>query len=126
MRKDDILDVSNAYSYKLNLNQIKQNLPKAPKKHKVPAKRYVCIDLEMTEFTAAQRSHIPGANGEVIQFGAVLLDENYNLLSEFSSYVKPVYSSVNSVINQILFNDFHICRVYINNDANERHFNYIF
>ena len=101
MRKADILDVSNAYSYKLNLNQIKQNLPKAPKKHKAPVKRYVCIDLEMTEFTAAQRSHIPGVNGEVIQFGAVLLDENYNLLSEFSSYVKPVYSSVNSVINQL-------------------------
>ena len=101
MRKDDILDVSNAYSYKLNLNQIKQNLPKAPKKHKAPVKRYVCIDLEMTEFTAAQRSHIPGVNGEVIQFGAVLLDGNYNLLSVFSSYVKPVYSSVNSLINQL-------------------------
>lgn len=41
------------------------------------------------------------ANGEVIQFGAVMLDENYNLLSEFSSYVKPVYSSVNNIINQL-------------------------
>ena len=76
MKKNDILDVSNAYSYKLDLNRIKQELPKASKKHKVPAKRFVCIDLEMTEFTASQRSCIPGANGEVIQFGAVLLDEN--------------------------------------------------
>ena len=101
MRKDDILDVSNAYSYKLDLNKIKQDLPKASKKHKAPAKRFVCIDLEMTEFTASQRSCVPGANGEVIQFGAVLLDENYNLLSEFSSYVKPAYSSVTPWIKQL-------------------------
>ena len=64
-------------------------------------KRYVCIDLEMTEFTASQRTCVPGANGEVIQFGAVMLDEDYNLLSEFSSYVKPVFSSVTAVINQL-------------------------
>ncbi len=101
MRKDDILDVSNTYSYKLDLSKIKQGLPKASKKHKASAKRYVCIDLEMTEFTASQRICVPGANGEVIQFGAVLLDENYNLLSQFSSYVKPVYSSVTPCINQL-------------------------
>ena len=100
MRKDDILDVSNAYSYKLDLSKIKQDLPKTPKKHKAPAKRYICLDLEMTEFTASQRGFVPGANGEVIQFGAVMLDENYNMLSEFSSYVKPIYSSVTPVINQ--------------------------
>ena len=55
----------------------------------------------MTEFTTSQRGFVPGANGEVIQFGAVMLDENYNMLSEFSSYVKPVYSSVTPIINQL-------------------------
>ena len=50
-------------------------MPKPEKKHKAPAKRYVCIDLEMTEFSASQRGLVPGANGEVIQFGAVMLDE---------------------------------------------------
>ena len=74
---------------------------KNDEKHNAPAKRYICIDLEMTEFSASQRSCVPGANGEVIQFGAVMLDENYNLLSEFSSYVKPVYSSVTPWINQL-------------------------
>ena len=54
MKKNDVMDVSNAYSYKLDLNKIKQELPKTSKKHKAPAKRYVCIDLEMTEFTASQ------------------------------------------------------------------------
>lgn len=101
MRKDDILDVSNAYSYKLDLSRIKQELPKTPKKHRAPAKRYICLDLEMTEFTTSQRGFVPGANGEVIQFGAVMLDENYNMLSEFSSYVKPIYSSVTPIINQL-------------------------
>lgn len=68
---------------------------------KKPAKRYVCIDLEMTEFTPGLRGMIPGANGEVIQFGAVMLDENYNMISKFSSYVKPVYSEVTPRIQEL-------------------------
>ena len=100
-RTDDVMDTSNVYSYGLDLSKLKLDFSNAPRKHKAPAKRYVCIDLEMTEFTASQRTCVPGANGEVIQFGAVMLDENYNLLSEFSSYVKPVFSSVTAVINQL-------------------------
>ena len=64
-------------------------------------KRYVCIDLEMTEFSAGQRGRVPGANGEVIQFGAVMLDENYNMIGKFSSYVKPDYSSVTAAIEKL-------------------------
>lgn len=125
MRKYDVMDTSNVYSYGIDLgfntnpkngrvkalseacldrtylSKIKLDLSNEPKKHKAPAKRYVCIDLEMTEFSASQRSFVPGANGEIIQFGAVMLDENYNMLSEFSSYVKPVYSSVTPIINQL-------------------------
>ncbi|MCR5400834.1 MAG: exonuclease domain-containing protein [Treponema sp.] len=99
--KNDVMDTSNVYSYEIDLSKFKLDLPKEPKKQKVAAKRYICIDLEMTEFTASQRICIPGVNGEVIQFGAVMLDENYNLLSEFSSYVKPAYSSVTPLINQL-------------------------
>lgn len=101
MRKDDVMDISNVYFYGIDLNKIKLDFSNEPKKRKVPAKRFVCIDLEMTEFSATQRSFVPGANGEVIQFGAVMLDENYNMLSEFSSYVKPVYTSVSPFINQL-------------------------
>ena len=101
MKRDDVMDTSNVYSYGIDLSKIKLDFPKAQKKHKVPAKRYVCIDLEMTEFTSSQKSCVPGANGEVIQFGAVLLDENYNMLSEFSSYVKPAYSTVTPLINRL-------------------------
>ena len=71
------------------------------KSFKSTGKRYVCIDLEMTEFTAKQRGRVPGVNGEVIQFGAVMLDENYNMIGKFSSYVKPDYSSVTAVIEKL-------------------------
>ena len=100
-RTDDVMDISNIYYYGIDLSKFKLDLPKEFKKHKAPAKRYVCIDLEMTEFSVSQRSCVLGANGEVIQSCAVMLDENYNMLSKFSSYVKPVYSSVTPVINQL-------------------------
>lgn len=99
MRKDDVMDTSSAYVYGIDLSKVKFE-PKQKKK-KAPVKRYVCIDLEMTEFYPGQRRCLPGANGEVIQFGAVMLDENYNMISKFSSYVKPVYSSVTPVINEL-------------------------
>ncbi len=101
MKRNDYLDTSDSYSYSLDLSKFKLDLPKTSKKNKSPLKRYVCIDLEMTEFSAEQRSRIPGANGEVIQFGAVMLDENYNMISKFSSYVKPVFSSVTPIIQEL-------------------------
>lgn len=64
-------------------------------------KRYICIDLEMTEFTSQQRHFIPGANGEIIQFGAVMLDEKFNMISKFSSFVKPRYTSITPVIQDL-------------------------
>jgi inhibitor of KinA sporulation pathway (predicted exonuclease) len=99
MRKDDVMDTSSAYVYGIDLNKVKFE-PKQTKK-KAPVKRYVCIDLEMTEFYPGQRRCLPGVSGEVIQFGAVMLDESYNMISKFSSYVKPVYSSVTPVIKEL-------------------------
>ncbi len=101
MKRNDFMDTSDAYSYGLDLSKIKLDLPKSPKKHKAPAKRYICIDLEMSEFKPGRRSCISGCNGEVIQFGAVMLDENCNMISKFSSYVKPAYSYVTPVIQKL-------------------------
>lgn len=96
MNISEVMDTTGAYTYGLDLSNIKFDLlPKGP------AKRYICVDLEMTEFTASQRCFVPGANGEVIQFGAVMLDENFNLISKFSSYVKPAYSRVTPVIHEL-------------------------
>lgn len=101
MKRNDYLDTSDSYNYGLDLSNVKFDLSESPKKNKSPRKRYVCIDLEMTEFQSGQRSCIPGANGEVIQFGAVMLDENYNMISKFSSYVKLVFSFVTPHIQEL-------------------------
>ena len=61
-------------------------------------KRYVCLDIEMSEIVLSQRHMIRGLRNEVIQLGAVMLDENYTLISRFSSYVKPAYSSITPAV----------------------------
>lgn len=64
-------------------------------------KRYVCIDVEMSELTVSQRQMVSGIRNEVIQIGAVMLDENYNMISEFNSYVKPKYSTISPLIQEL-------------------------
>lgn len=101
MKTNDCLDTADSYDYKLDTRKNKIDLPKTPEKNKFLRKRYICLDLEMTEFQAGQRSCVPGRTGEVIQFGAVMLDENFNMISKFCSYVKPVYSSVTPAIHEL-------------------------
>ena len=64
-------------------------------------KRYVCIDVEMSEFTLSEKQLVHGLNKEVIQIGAVMLDENYNLIGQFSTYVKPAYSHITPMIKEL-------------------------
>ena len=64
-------------------------------------KRYICLDLEMCELTSKQRKSVKGMAGEVIQIGAVMLDENLKYLSEFSSFVKPVYGQISEEISNL-------------------------
>ena len=101
MIRDDVMDTSNVYSYGIDLSKFKLDLPKSQNKPKHPAKRYVCIDIEMSELTASQKQMVSGLRNEVIQIGAVMLDENYNMISEFNSYVKPCYSSVTPLIHEL-------------------------
>lgn len=101
MIRDDVMDTSNVYSYGIDLSKFKLDLPKSQNKPKHPAKRYVCIDIEMSELTASQKQMVCGLRNEVIQIGAVMLDENYNMISEFNSYVKPCYSSVTPLIHEL-------------------------
>lgn len=64
-------------------------------------KKFVCVDLEMSKLNPSERRLVPSLRYEIIQIGAVLLDENYNVISEFSSYVKPHFSFVNSEIKNL-------------------------
>lgn len=64
-------------------------------------KRYVCLDLEMSEVTSKQRRYIGGLRNEIIQIGAVMLDEKYKIIGKFSNYVKPSYSHITEKIENL-------------------------
>ena len=63
--------------------------------------RYVCIDIEMSRLTSKEKSLVPGLSSETIQIGAVMLDENYNVISKFQTYVKPSFSHVTEDIEEL-------------------------
>lgn len=48
--------------------------------------KYVIIDLEATCWERGDKNRQPH---EIIEIGAVILDENYNYLSKFTQFVKP-------------------------------------
>lgn len=64
-------------------------------------KKFVCLDIEMSEVSGKSKRLTGGLRSEVIQLGAVMLDENYNFLSEFSILVKPKYSFVSPQIENL-------------------------
>lgn len=56
--------------------------------------KYVVVDLEMNKVSKAfaEQRHI--WNMEIIEIGAVVLDESYNEISCFKTYVKPSFNSI--------------------------------
>ena len=58
---------------------------------------YAVVDLEMCKVPKGT-SHMYQAGTEIIQIGAVLLDENYSIMDKFSTYVKPQYGWIDSYI----------------------------
>ncbi len=63
-------------------------------------KFHICMDLEMSELTPAEMGMIYLRN-EVIQIGAVMLDEDFRLISVFNKFVKPKYSHITEFINNL-------------------------
>ena len=76
-------------------------LPQKKTELLIKKNRYICIDLEMNELTSKERKSVKGMSGEVIQIGAVMLDENFNCISQFSSLVKPVFSHIADEITKL-------------------------
>lgn len=62
---------------------------------------YAVLDLEMCGIPSDKKPAGFDLNQEIIQIGAVLLDENYNTVSEFSTYVSPVYGEIDSFIQNL-------------------------
>lgn len=54
--------------------------------------RHIVIDLEFTPIPRSFRAERKIVLNEIIQIGAVMLDENYERIGTFASFVKPQYS----------------------------------
>ena len=64
-------------------------------------KRYICLDIEMSEVSSKQRKFLSGFRTEIIQVGAIMLDENFKVIGKFSNYVKPMYSHITETIEKL-------------------------
>lgn len=62
--------------------------------------KYVVIDLEMCKVAKGQRKEYPMRN-EIIQIGAVLMDEQLNVVKRFNCYVKPEYGWIDPFIERL-------------------------
>lgn len=62
---------------------------------------YAVLDLEMCKIPDDKMPEHFDLEQEIIQIGAVLLDENYETVSEFATYVSPVYGEIDSFIHKL-------------------------
>ena len=62
---------------------------------------HIVIDLEMNPVNRDLKNVRRFLLDEVIEFGAVKLDEKYRPVSEFQSYVKPQFGTINKHITQL-------------------------
>ena len=62
--------------------------------------KYVVIDLEMNTITKNSEARTICKN-EIIEIGAVMLDENLEEVSSFKAYVKPEYNEITGKIQKL-------------------------
>lgn len=62
---------------------------------------YVVIDLEMCNTYKSIMNSKMNYKQELIQIGAVSLDENYNVIDSFVTYVSPEFGTVDGYIKQL-------------------------
>lgn len=60
--------------------------------------KYVIFDLEMCKVGKHKRTDKFPYAQELIQIGAVLMDENYSVIDRFATYVAPQFGALDSVI----------------------------
>ena len=63
--------------------------------------KYAVIDLEMCMVPKGFRKYGYKYRQETIQIGAVLLNENYEVIDEFNTYVKPEYGWIDDFIEKL-------------------------
>ena len=65
--------------------------------------KYVVLDLEMCRVPRGAKRENFQAPRELIQIGAVLLDEQYKVADTFMSFVKPQYGWVDDYIKRLQY-----------------------
>lgn len=63
--------------------------------------RYIVLDLEMCKVPQGEIREVYDAPREIIQIGAVMLDENYNIIDHFDTFVKPEYGVIDREIYEL-------------------------
>ncbi|MCH5256168.1 MAG: exonuclease domain-containing protein [Lachnospiraceae bacterium] len=63
--------------------------------------KYVIVDLEMCIVPKPIRDQIYHWSAETIQIGAVLVDENLEIIDEFNTYVHPEYGEIDAFIRNL-------------------------
>ena len=67
---------------------------------------YIVFDLEWNQSPIGQAGEHPRMPFEIIEIGAVKLDEEYNVIDEFSRLIKPrIYTKLHKIIKQMLSYD---------------------
>lgn len=56
-------------------------------------KKFCIIDLEFCVIPKSRRL-VKGIANEIIELGAVIMDENFNVISTYSSYVRPSFGGI--------------------------------
>ena len=63
--------------------------------------KYVVVDLEMCNVPKSNRTAKFKWSMELIQIGAVMLNEDYEIIDQFMTYVKPEYGRLTSYIEKL-------------------------
>ncbi len=59
------------------------------------------LDFEMCMVQGSARKKMKGMRNEIIQIGAVMMNEEHHIVDEFSSYVKPEFGMLNKFIKDL-------------------------
>lgn len=62
--------------------------------------KYVIVDLEMCKVRGLKREKL-GGSCEIIEIGAVLLDDTYEIADRFKTYVSPEYGEIDQFIQKL-------------------------
>ena len=62
---------------------------------------FVVMDMEMCNVPKENRTAEYWWKNEMIQIGAVLMDESYTIVDEFTTFVRPQYGMIDSFIEQL-------------------------